>query len=135
MFALCMDQTFLISRNGCSTINSHILPASTNECMAKSLQSCPTLCNSIDHSPLGSFVHGILKARILEWVPVGSRCPPLGHLSDPGIEPVSFTAPTLAGRFFTSSINWEAQHQQDNFLNANISLDLVKGQMTHHDGT
>ena len=31
-------------------------------------QSCPTLCGSVDCSPLGSSVHGILQARILEWV-------------------------------------------------------------------
>ena len=35
---------------------------------AKSLQSCPTLCNPMDCSLLGSSVHGILQARILEWV-------------------------------------------------------------------
>ena len=35
---------------------------------AKSLQSCPTLCDHIDGSPLGSSVPGILQARILEWV-------------------------------------------------------------------
>ena len=35
---------------------------------AKSLQSCPTLCNPIDGSPPGSPVPGILKARTLEWV-------------------------------------------------------------------
>ena len=34
---------------------------------AKSLQSCPTLCDPIDGSPLGSSVPGILQARILEW--------------------------------------------------------------------
>ena len=34
---------------------------------AKSLQSCLTLCNPIDGSPLGSSVPGILQARILEW--------------------------------------------------------------------
>ena len=37
---------------------------------AKSLQSCPTLCNRIDGSPLGSSVPGILQARILEWVAI-----------------------------------------------------------------
>ena len=38
-------------------------------CMhAKSLQSCPTLCNSMDWSLPGSSAHGILQARILEWV-------------------------------------------------------------------
>ena len=35
---------------------------------AKSLQSCPTLCDPIDGSPPGSFVPGILQARTLEWV-------------------------------------------------------------------
>ena len=37
---------------------------------AKSLQSCPTLCDPIDGSPLGSSVSGILQARILEWVAI-----------------------------------------------------------------
>ena len=37
---------------------------------AKSLQSCPTLCNPIDGSPPGSPVPGILQARILEWVAI-----------------------------------------------------------------
>ena len=36
---------------------------------AKSLQSCPTLCDPIDRSPPGSPVPGILQARVLEWVP------------------------------------------------------------------
>ena len=36
---------------------------------AKSLQSCPTLCDPIDGSPPGSAVPGILQARMLEWVP------------------------------------------------------------------
>ena len=34
---------------------------------AKSLQWCPTLCNTIDGSPPGSSVHGIFQARVLEW--------------------------------------------------------------------
>ena len=37
---------------------------------AKSLQSCPTLCDPIDGSPLGSPVPAILKARILEWAAI-----------------------------------------------------------------
>ena len=37
---------------------------------AKSLQSCPTLCDPIDSSPLGSPVPGILQARTLEWVAI-----------------------------------------------------------------
>ena len=35
---------------------------------AKSLQSCPTLCDPVDHRPLGSSVHGTVQARILEWL-------------------------------------------------------------------
>ena len=37
---------------------------------AKSLQSCPTLCDPIDGNLLGSSVHGILQDRILEWVAI-----------------------------------------------------------------
>ena len=37
---------------------------------AKSLQSCPTLCDPIDGSPTGSPVPGILQARTLEWVAI-----------------------------------------------------------------
>ena len=37
---------------------------------AKSLQSCPTLCDPIDGSPSGSSVPGVLQARILEWVAI-----------------------------------------------------------------
>ena len=37
---------------------------------AKSLQLCPTLCDPIDSSPLGSSVPGILQAKILKWVAI-----------------------------------------------------------------
>ena len=37
---------------------------------AKSLQSCPTLCNPIDGSPPGSSIPGILQARTLQWVAI-----------------------------------------------------------------
>jgi len=37
---------------------------------AKSLQSCPTLCNPTDGSPPGSAIPGILQARTLEWVAI-----------------------------------------------------------------
>ena len=33
-------------------------------------QSCPTLCDPMDSSPPGSSIHGILQARILEWVAI-----------------------------------------------------------------
>ena len=57
-------------------------------------QLCPTPCDPIDYSPLGSSVCGILQARILEWVAIPSP----GDLFDPGIKPGS---PALQGRFFT----------------------------------
>ena len=38
----------------------------------KSLQSCPALCDPMYCSPPGSSVHGILQARILEWVAIFS---------------------------------------------------------------
>ena len=38
--------------------------------IAKSLQSCPTLCHPIDRSPPGSPFPGILQARTLEWVAI-----------------------------------------------------------------
>ena len=42
----------------------------TGYAAAKSLQSCPTLCDPIDGSPPGSAVPGILQARRLEWVAI-----------------------------------------------------------------
>ena len=43
---------------------------------AKSLQSCPTLCNPIDGSPPGSAIPGILQARTQEWVAISAQlCP------------------------------------------------------------
>ena len=48
-------------------------------------ESCPTLCDLMVYNSSGSFVHGILQARILEWVAFLSP----GDLADPGIEPRS----------------------------------------------
>ena len=50
------------------------------------VQSCPTICDSMDRSPLGSSVHGILQARILKnGLPFSSP----GDLPDPEVEPRS----------------------------------------------
>ena len=49
------------------------------------IQSCPTLCDPMDCNPPGSSVHGILQARILEWVAISFS----GDLPNPGIEPGS----------------------------------------------
>ena len=42
---------------------------------AKSPQSCPTLCDPIEGSPLGSSVPGILQARVLEWGAIAFSTP------------------------------------------------------------
>ena len=70
----------------------------------KSPQWCLSLCNPMDCSPPGSSLHGILQARILEWVVISSP----GDLPDPGIEPTSLISPALADRFFITSTTWEA---------------------------
>ena len=71
---------------------------------AKLLQSCLTLCSSMDHRLAGSFVSGILQSRMLEWVVM-----PSSRGSSWGIKPMSFASPSLVGRFFTTSATWEAQ--------------------------
>ena len=76
-------------------------------CMCgKSLQLCTTLCDTMDHSLPGSFVHGILQARILEWVATPGRSS-FRDLLDPGIKPVFRLSPALIGEFFTTSATCE----------------------------
>ena len=58
-------------------------------------QSCPALCDPTDWILPGSSVHGILQARILEWVTI----PFPGYLLDPGIKPSS---PTMQADSLTS---------------------------------
>ena len=60
----------------------------------------------MDCSLPDSSVHGILQARILEWVAMPS---PLRDLPNQGIEPMSLTSPALAGRFFTTNATQEAK--------------------------
>ena len=57
----------------------------------KWLQPCLTLCNPMDHNPSGVSVHGILQARILEWVAMPSPM----DLPDPGIKLRSVMSPAL----------------------------------------
>ena len=64
-----------------------------------------TLCDPMDYSPLGSSVHGILEARILEWIAISfSR----------GIFPIQGSNPglLLAGIFFTILATTEAQENR-----------------------
>ena len=70
---------------------------------AKSLQSCPTLCDSMDCILPGSSVHGISQAKIQEWVAMlsskgSSRPRDRIHMS---------VSPALVGGFFITSSTWE----------------------------
>ena len=53
-------------------VKMSMLPKAIYAAAAKSLQSCPTLCDPIDGSPPGSPISGILQARTLEWLPFPS---------------------------------------------------------------
>ena len=70
------------------------------------------VCNLVDCSPPGSSVHGISKARILEWVAISSS----RVLPNPGIKSMSPVFPTLAGGFFTIESAWETPHMACYFL-------------------
>ena len=72
---------------------------------AKPLQLCLTLCDPMNCSLSGSSVHGILQARILDWVP----CPPLEIFPTQGSNPILMSF-ALASRFFTTSTTWEAHY-------------------------
>ena len=92
-WALMLHWSSIHTYWGCEwKVHGNTLPAAA----AKSLRLCPTLWDSIDGSPPGSPVPGILQARTLEWVVISSS----GESSDPGNEPVSPEFPALKGKFF-----------------------------------
>ena len=63
--------TYDSSQHCTAETNTTLKQLCFSECMCgQSLQSCPTLCNPVDCSPPGFSVHGILQARILEWVAI-----------------------------------------------------------------
>ena len=60
-----------VSCSGWNTASAYYkLTSGSAAAAAKSLQSCPILCDPIDGSPSGYSVLGILHARILEWVAI-----------------------------------------------------------------
>ena len=63
-----------------------------------SCQVMSDYCDPMDCSLPGFSVHGILQARILEWVAIT----PSGDLPDPEIKPMSPASPALGGGFFTT---------------------------------
>ena len=100
-------------------------------CIILLSQLCPTLCNPVDCSPPGSSVHGILQARILEWVAI-----PLSRGStDPGIktmcpafqaDPLQSEAPGKLLSTNMSALNlpafWLSKHLQVQLLFSSWSI-------------
>ena len=64
---------------------------------AKSLQSCPTLCDPMDIACQAPLFMGFSRQEYWSGLP----CPPPGYFSDTGIKPASLMSAALAGRFFT----------------------------------
>ena len=65
-----------------------------SEWMSEVTQSCPTLCDPVDCSPPSFSVHGILQARILEWVAIS-----FSSASSQPRDQIQVTC--IAARFFT----------------------------------
>ena len=74
-------------------------------CCCLVTQLCPTLWNPMDCSLLGSSVHEIFQARILEWVVISFP----GDLPNLGTEPWSSQHLWISGRFFYHWVTGEAQ--------------------------
>ena len=83
-------------------------------CCEKSLQSCPTLCNTMDRSPPGFSVHEKY------WSELG--CPSAGDLPHLGIGPASLKFAALAGEFFTTSTTGKPYFEAQMFL---ILINLI----------
>ena len=99
---------------------------------AQSLQSCPTLCNPMDHGPSGSSVHGILQARILEWVAISfssdkvwSEWSEVAQLCQTLCDPMDCSLPgsSVRGIFQVRMLEWVAIF---------FSFAIVHGQLDPH---
>ena len=91
--------TLCVSPLATSFCTKNKVSATRSSMHANSLQLCLILCTPMNCSLPDSSVHGILQARILEWVAISfSRGSP-----DSGIQPTPLISPALGGRFFTTS--------------------------------
>ena len=108
-FVICKDICFFLVmlsslspneddlKNACS-LWAELKEVNLSSCRhAKSLQSCPTLCDPMDCSPPGSSVHGSLQARILVWVAMPSS----RGSSQPRDQTHASCVSCTAGGFFT----------------------------------
>ena len=71
----------------------------------------------------GSCVHGILQARILEWVAM----PFSRDLPDPEVEPSCLKSPALEGGFFTTSATWEDPSPTERLTNWWVYVCVLNG--------
>ena len=101
-------------------------------------QCCPCAC-VLSHfsrvwlfATLWTIAHQAPLSMIFARQTYWSRLPwlPPGHLPGPGIEPASLTSPALAGRFFTTSTTWEAQHYSQ-FSHSVVSDSLRPHELQH----
>ena len=91
-------------------------------CMhTKLFQLSLTVCDPMDCSPPGSSFHGILQAKILEWVAMPSS----RRSSQPRNRIHLSMSPALAGRFFTTSASWEAWFKDYSIHQSLISIGLL----------
>ena len=100
-------------------------------CIHALTQLCPTLCDLIDCGLLGSSVHGISVAGILEWIAISSS----RGSSQSGIKP---TSPALtSGLLFPTRVTWEAHMcickflPRDNLNSSIQKLNLIKAGCYH----
>ena len=92
-----------------------LLPLDISSMRVKSLQSCLTLCDTIDCSRQAPLSMGLSR----------QECSPPGDLPNSRIEPSSLTSPALAGEFFTISTTWGSQlHKDRNFCSSLDSYHL-----------
>ena len=104
-------------------------------CMpAKSLQSCPILCNPMDCNLPGSSVLGNSPCKNTG---VGCHFLLQGNLPDSGIETTSFMSPELPGGFFTTSTTWKAPIIYIKYTDRNVCLTpslTLLAQVIHRKG-
>ena len=107
-----------------------------SSCLCVCAQSYPTVGNSVDCSPQGSSVHGILQARMLEWVTMPSS----RGSSRPRDQTPSPASPSLAGRFFITESprkppchSWTISHVLYNASKASGAFNFTESRSLHEN--
>ena len=90
--------------NGDTNIEKRLLDTVGEGMKVLVAQSCPTLCDPMDHSPQGYSVHEFFRQEY--WC--GLTFPSPGDLLNPGIKPASIMVPALLNKIFTTSTTLEA---------------------------